>query len=159
MLKGILWVTKKENKALRPFFIWPAINSAETTLPFHAESWLLIQWQCQHLINGSSVFIYTTYLTDRHSFNAGFRSESGITFGCRYWSRSESESRHGSWYGSCEGRLKACSKRDEFFSFLLFNRHKQQRSRTLHMNRHLRQSGPPSAVSVETASTNERASA
>ena len=59
----------------------------------------------------------------------------------------------------CEGRLKACSKRDKFFSSLLFNRHKQQRSRTLRMNLHLRQSGPPSTVSVETVSTNERASA
>ena len=61
-------------------------------------------------------------------------------------------------YAYCEGRLKACSKRDEFFS-LLFNRHKQQRSRTLHTSRHLRLSGPFSAVDVGMVSTNEKASA
>jgi hypothetical protein len=49
--------------------------------------------------------------------------------------------KHGTVY--CEGRLKACSKRDEFFFSLLFNRHIQQRSRTLRMNRYLRQSRPP----------------
>jgi hypothetical protein len=41
-------------------------------------------------------------------------------------------------YIYCEGRLKACSKHDEFFLHL----RKQQRSRILRTRRHLRQSSP-----------------